>query len=144
LLEQCDEPERVETTTYGEEIMMSEHFEASQTQDQPAVLDLVFLGFNSRVVALDRGTGEIVWQWKSPAGRASFVAIILDGDRLIASLSGYTYCLDPLSGEQLWYNPLKGFGHGTPCLASIHSNSGSVAAAAIIAKQQAAAAAATT
>lgn len=101
-----------------------------------SVLDLVFLGFGSQVVALDRETGAVVWSWKSPKGRSGHVAVLLDGDRLIVSVNGYTYCLDPLSGMQLWYNPLKGYGVGIPSLASLSGNSGSAAAAAIIAQQQ--------
>jgi len=103
-------------------------------------MDLLFVGLNSRVAALDRQTGEIVWKWKSPKGRSSHVAVLLDGDRLMVSVQGYTYCLDTASGEQIWTNPLEGFGLGVPSLASIHGNSGSAAAAAIIAQQQAAAA----
>jgi len=80
------------------------------------------VGFNSRVAALDRNSGELVWQWKSPEG-SGFVALLLDGDRLFASVNGYTYCLHPLTGEQLWKNPLKGFGVGAACLASIAGNS---------------------
>ena len=38
--------------------------------------------------------------------------LLLDAERLIASVNGYTYCLDPLSGTQLWYNGLAGFGTG--------------------------------
>lgn len=105
------------------------------------IRDLVYVGFNSKVIALDRETGEIVWHWKSPKGRSSYVAVLLDGDRLIVSPAGYMYCLDPLDGRQLWANPLKGFGYGTPSLASIYGNSGSAGAAALIAQQQAAAAA---
>jgi len=105
------------------------------------VLDLVYVGFNSRAVALDRQTGEIVWEWKSPKGRSPHVAVLLDGDRVIASVHGYTYCLDAITGEQLWSNPLTGFGTGLPTLASIYGNSGSAAAAALIAQQQAAGAA---
>ena len=101
-----------------------------------SILDLVFLGFNSQVVALDRETGAVVWHWKAPKGRSGHVAVLLDGDRLIASVNGYTYCLDPLSGSQLWYQPLKGYGVGIPSLASLSGNSGSAAAAAIIAQQQ--------
>jgi outer membrane protein assembly factor BamB len=78
----------------------------------------VFVGFNSRVVALDRDSGELRWQWKSPSG-SGFVAVLLDGDRLIVSVKGYTYCLDPLTGGTLWDNPLKGMGTGVPCLASV-------------------------
>ncbi|MFQ5732499.1 MAG: PQQ-binding-like beta-propeller repeat protein [Planctomycetaceae bacterium] len=106
------------------------------------VMDLVLLGFNSRVVALHRETGELLWSWKSPKGRGSYVAVLLDGDRVIASVQGYTYCLDPFTGRQLWRNPLKGTGVGVPSLVSMRGNSGSAGAAAIIAQQQAAAAAA--
>lgn len=101
-------------------------------------MDLVYVGFNSNVVALQRATGEIVWDWKSPKG-SGFPSVLLDGDRLIVSVQGYTYCLDPATGEQLWWNPLKGFGMGTASLTSIRGNSGSAAAAAIIAQQEAAA-----
>ena len=111
---------------------------ASDSATPPAdlsLLDLIYVGFNSRVIALHRDTGEIVWDWKSPKG-SGFVATLLDGDRLIASVNGYMYCLDSLTGEQLWSNPLKGKGLGVPCLTSIHGNSGSAAAAALIAQQQ--------
>ncbi|HEX3869905.1 MAG TPA: PQQ-binding-like beta-propeller repeat protein [Pirellulales bacterium] len=95
---------------------------------------LVFVGFNSRVVALDRETGEVIWTWKTGRG-SGFVAVLLDGDRLIASVQGYTYCLDPLTGGQLWYNPLKGMGTGVPCLASVRGTT-SPALYAMLAQQQ--------
>ena len=112
-------------------------FEASLT-----IIDLVFVGFNSRVAALHRDTGRIVWDWKAEKG-SGFPAVLLDGDRLVVSVQGYTYCLDALTGDQYWMNPFKGFGYGTPSLTSIHGNSGSAAAAAIIAQQQASAASTT-
>lgn len=100
------------------------------------LMDLVFVGFNRRVVALHRDTGALIWDWKSPAG-SGFPAVLLDGDRLIVSIQGYTYCLDPITGGQIWQNPLKGMGVGVPTLASIYGNTGATAAAAIIAQQQA-------
>jgi outer membrane protein assembly factor BamB len=110
-------------------------------EERPLTLQsLAFLGFNSRVVALDRISGTVVWSWKAPKGRSSYVAILLDGDRVIASVRGYTYCLDPLTGQQLWANELPGLGTGIPSLASIYGNTGAAAAAAVIAQQQAAAA----
>lgn len=109
---------------------------APQSELEHSVLDLLYVGFNSRVVALHRDTGEIVWDWKSPQG-SGFVSVLLDGDRLIASAQGYMYCLDPITGELLWSNPLKGMGIGVPSLTSIHGSSGSAAAAALIAQQQA-------
>ncbi len=82
---------------------------------------LIFVGFNSRVVALDRRTGELAWDWKSPKG-SGVVAVLLDLDRLIVSVQGYTYCLDPHTGDELWSNPLSGMGVGISCLASAHGS----------------------
>jgi outer membrane protein assembly factor BamB len=105
--------------------------------------DLVFVGFNSRVAALDRYTGELLWDWKSPEG-TGYVSLLLDGDRLIVSVNGYTYCLDPVFGQEVWRNPLKGFGVGVTSIASANGHGmGSNAAAAAAAAQAAAAAAAT-
>jgi outer membrane protein assembly factor BamB len=73
---------------------------------------LIFVGLNGRAAALDRETGAIVWCNKKM--RRGYVTLLLDGDRLIVSSNGYLYCLDPLTGEILWYNPMKGYGLGTP------------------------------
>ena len=87
-----------------------------------AIADLVFVGFNKRAAALHRETGEIAWQWKASKGMG-FVALLLDGERLIASVHGYTYCLDPLTGKELWMNAMSGFGLGVPCLVSFRGGS---------------------
>lgn len=79
------------------------------------VNEVLFVAFNRRVIALDRETGADIWAWQAPQGHG-FVALLLDGDRLFASVSGYTYCLDPLTGEQLWFNPMEGCGYGIPTL----------------------------
>ena len=81
------------------------------------VSNIVFVGFNSRVAALDRITGKILWNWKSPTGRGYVSLLVLDSRQLIASVNGYTYCLDPLTGRQLWYNELPGFGSGVTSIA---------------------------
>ena len=106
-----------------------------QTPRDVTLMDLVYVGFNRRVVALHRDDGVMIWEWKSPEG-SGFPAVLLDGDRLVVSVQGYTYCLDPITGEQLWVNQLKGMGVGTACIASIYGNTGSTAAAAIIVQQQ--------
>ena len=81
------------------------------------VRGLVFVGLNSRVAALNRDTGEIVWEWEMPTSRKYYVTmLLLDDKHLIVSASGYTYCLDPRTGRQLWYNELAGYG---TCVASI-------------------------
>lgn len=109
---------------------MNEQDDSLQERFRAALGRLVFLGFNSYVTALDRDTGEIVWKWVSPEGSSDYVSLLLDGDRLIVSVEGYTYCLNPLSGEQVWANALKGFGTGIPTLVSSRGTSSLGAAAA--------------
>ena len=107
-----------------------------------AVNDLVFVGFNSRVAALDRYTGEIKWQWKAPQG-SGYVTLLLDGDRLIAAVNGYVYCLDPFFGQEVWSNAMKGFGLGVTSITSVNafpSTDPNVAAASQQAAQQSSAA----
>ena len=83
--------------------------------------DLVFVGFNRRVIALDRYTGEMVWWWKAP--RSGNPVLLLDRDRLVVSINGYMYCLDPVFGQLAWSNELKGMGLGIPTLASARGGS---------------------
>ena len=78
---------------------------------------LIFVGFNGYALALDRDTGEVVWS--NNHMKSGYVALLLDGDRLIASTNGYMYCLDPRSGEILWHNPLTGYGVGQPTMVSV-------------------------
>ncbi len=105
------------------------------------VEDLMFVGFNSRAAALDRQTGDVVWQWKAPSG-SGFVSVLLDGERLFVAVQGYTYCLDPVTGQQLWFNPMKGFGMGVTSLAGTRGQSASALLAQAGAQQAAAASAA--
>jgi outer membrane protein assembly factor BamB len=83
---------------------------------------MLFVGFNRRVAALDQETGDVLWDWKAPRGYG-FVTMLLDVDRLFVSVQGYTYCLDAYNGQQLWDNPMKGFGTGTTCMASVNGHS---------------------
>ena len=57
---------------------------------------------------------------------SGYVSMLLDGDRLIVSCSGYMYCLDPLTGTILWHNPLKGYGTGVAHLVSVRGQSAQV------------------
>jgi hypothetical protein len=80
--------------------------------------DLVYVGFNSRVAALDRGDGRVVWDWKSPTGSGYVSLLLLDEASLIVSVVGYTYCLDPLTGSQIWFNRMTSFGSGVTSIAA--------------------------
>lgn len=81
------------------------------------VNELVFVGFNSRVAAIDKYSGKKFWSWRAKGHMSGFVALLLDGERLYISVDGYTTCLDALTGKERWHNPLKGMGVGAPCLA---------------------------
>jgi outer membrane protein assembly factor BamB len=114
----------------------SRNCETRQEKIMATIEQLVFVGFNSRVVALDRETGQVVWQWRSPKG-TGYTTVLLDGDRLIVSVMGYTYCLDPLTGEQLWFNELAGMGMGVASIASVWGSVQNLAgAAAAVAQRQ--------
>lgn len=108
---------------------------------QRNVSDLVFVAFGKYVVALDRYTGEKVWQWSAPKG-AGYMSVVVDGDRLIVSAMGYMYCLDPIFGQEVWSNPLEGMGTGVPCIATANMSTAQSAVQSSAAQAAAAAAAA--
>jgi outer membrane protein assembly factor BamB len=85
--------------------------------------NLIFVGLNRRVAALDNSTGEIVWEWTAPKPKMQgYVSLLLpDESRLIVSVNGYTYCLNPLTGEQYWFNELKGFGSGVTSIVALNN-----------------------
>ena len=115
------------------------------------VQDLVFVGGRNLVVALDRYDGTEVWKWKALSGKGfwgslsspSFVSIALDGDRLIVASPKRIWCLDPLTGEEVWRSEGVSFGLGSyPVVAGAASSGQASSAAAGAAAAQAAAAAA--
>ncbi len=112
---------------------------AGPAQDR-TIRDLVYIGLNRRVIALDRTDGHVVWEWKASKG-SGFVSLLLDGDRLMVGVSGYMTCLDPTYGQVVWENPLKGYGSALTTIVSVNGSSSQDTAAAAIAQQQAAAAA---
>ncbi|MGN6367136.1 MAG: outer membrane protein assembly factor BamB family protein [Phycisphaerae bacterium] len=100
---------------------------------------LVFVGFRSQVVALDRETGAVVWKWKSRKG-GGYTTVLLDGERVVVSVMGYTYCLEAETGKELWFNELAGMGTGVVSMASVRGGlAGLVAQAAGEEEQQQAA-----
>jgi outer membrane protein assembly factor BamB len=103
---------------------------------------LIFVGLNGHIAALHRESGEIVWSNKEM--HYGYVTLLLDGDRLIASSSGYLYCLDPGTGKILWHNPMKGYGAATPtALVSVRGQASGTLIEQLTVMQQAAVVAAT-
>ncbi len=58
----------------------------------------VFVGTNTSMVALDKQTGELVWETKIPLPRNWPVAYKIDNSHLVVESS----CLDPRTGQILW------------------------------------------
>jgi outer membrane protein assembly factor BamB len=85
---------------------------------------LVFVGLNGWVTALDRDSGEVIWCCSDLD--SGYTTLLLDGDRLIVSTNGYLYCLDPQSGKIAWKNPMTGYGTGIAHLVSVRGQSGQV------------------
>jgi outer membrane protein assembly factor BamB len=81
--------------------------------------NLVFIGINGSVVALERATGAQVWA--TLLARSPFVNVVFQDGVILASCRGEVFCLDPLTGNALWHNPLKGLGTGIATIASAAS-----------------------
>jgi len=77
------------------------------------VNDLIFLGLKSRVSAITKADGRILWttQLEGTLGDG-FVTLNCDGKHVYAYCKGQLYCLELFSGSVLWKNGLKGFGYG--------------------------------
>ncbi len=104
--------------------------------------DLVFVGFNGKVFAVNLRTGDRVWRWQAPRGSRGVPMMLPLGEQLIVSINGYTWSLDMASGAEQWYQPFSGEGTGIAALASKSSSGYGTPAAAHAAAQAAAQAAA--
>jgi outer membrane protein assembly factor BamB len=78
--------------------------------------NLLYVGIRGTVLALDRATGELVWDAKLKGG--DFVYVTLQDGDLYATSRGEIFCLDPATGTVRWHNPLKGYGLGFMSVAS--------------------------
>ncbi len=75
--------------------------------------DVIFMGLNSRVIALNRSSGQTLWDCKLGGVLGDgFISLTSDGQRVFAFCKGQIYCLDASSGNIVWTNELKGFGYG--------------------------------
>jgi outer membrane protein assembly factor BamB len=82
----------------------------------PSTSDFVFIGVKGTVLALNRYTGEEVWNVSLKG--SEFVNLVLDGENLYATVKGEIFCLNPITGDIRWNNPLRGMGYGLVSIAS--------------------------
>jgi outer membrane protein assembly factor BamB len=82
-------------------------------------MNLLFVGINGNVLAIDHASGEEVWRVKL---KGDFVNLSFEGDSLFAAAQGELYCLDPSTGHIRWNNPLKGLGWGIVTFGTADNN----------------------
>ena len=85
--------------------------------------DIIFIGIKGSVVALNRATGQQAWVTRLKGG--DFVNVVVECGVVLASNYGEVFCLDPMTGQVRWHNPLKGFGRGLATIASEYNSTGS-------------------
>jgi len=78
-------------------------------------LDPIFIGIKGAVLALDRGSGPIVWRTELKSN--DFVNVAVQNGDLFAASRGELCRLDPATGEILWRNVLPGLGWGIVTMA---------------------------
>src|SRR5204863_3981262 len=91
------------------------------------------VGIRGSVVALNRETGEQVWAAR--LGSTDFVNIVVEDKHVFATTYGEIFCLDPVTGELVWHNRLKGYGTGLATIATSGSM-GSVSTASMAQKKR--------
>ncbi len=76
--------------------------------------NLLYAGLtNHRMLALNRATGDTVWEFKAHLP-ISAAALVHDGIAYVASASNRIYGLDAQSGEKLWQHRIRGNVKSTP------------------------------
>jgi outer membrane protein assembly factor BamB len=78
--------------------------------------ELIFVGIKGAVVALNRATGQQVWATNLKG--IDLVNVIVENGVVLAACHGEVFCLDPLTGNGIWHNPLRGFGIGLATMAT--------------------------
>jgi outer membrane protein assembly factor BamB len=84
--------------------------------------EVIIIGCNGFVLALNLATGEESWRAKLRSGvlsssRGSDVSVLVDAERVYAGCDGRIYALRLSDGSMLWQNELKGIGFNEVALA---------------------------
>ena len=105
---------------------------------------MIYIFSNGRVAAIDKKTGDIVWEIKLKAHVKGTVSmhygqICVEDGKIFVGVSGLLFCLNAKDGSLLWKNELKGWGYSFVSMAGADENAARAAqqsaanAAAIIA-----------
>jgi outer membrane protein assembly factor BamB len=95
----------------------------------------LFIYSNGRVAAINRKTGDIVWEIKikeyiKGGFSYSYGQISVEDNKIFLGTSGILLCLSTKDGSLIWKNELKGWGYGFVSLANAGDESAIGAAAA--------------
>jgi outer membrane protein assembly factor BamB len=83
-------------------------------------MSALFVGIKGSVIAVDRGSGEVLWSTHLKG--AQFVTVAVEDGAVYAGTSGRLYCLDRSTGSVRWTNELKGMGFGLLSIAGADSS----------------------
>lgn len=102
----------------------------------------LFIFSNGRVAAIDKKSGEIIWeikvkQYLGQSMRYYYGQITVEDDKLFVASSGMLLCIAAKDGSFIWKNELKGWGYQFISMANASNeaavaSSGSAASAAVI------------
>lgn len=95
----------------------------------------LFIFSKGRVAAIDKKSGEILWQVKikdyiQGNGGYYYGQIVVEDNMVFIGTSGILLCLNAQDGSLLWKNELKGWGYQFVSMANAGSNDIATAASA--------------
>lgn len=95
--------------------------------------ELLFILSQGRVGAINKKTGEIVWevklsQYVTNNLGLSIGQISVEGNRIFVGSTGILLCLDTKDGALIWKNELKGWGYNFVSMANVGEEAAAAAA----------------
>ena len=84
--------------------------------------DILIIGCNGYVSAIETETGKELWRTKLREGffggsKGSDVSVLFENNKVFAGCSGRLYALDASDGHILWANDLEGLGYNEVAMA---------------------------
>lgn len=83
--------------------------------------ELLFVGTNGHVLALEKRTGKTVWTTSLPKTGWPLVAVVYEDEMLYCAAAGRVFAIEPRRGRIRWTNPLRGMSSSSVYLATARS-----------------------
>lgn len=84
--------------------------------------DLIFVGLNSFVSALNKFNGQIIWRTNISSMSGIPLSVIYTNGKILVGAVGKVVCLDALTGQELWTNKLPGLRYSNVSIISTTNN----------------------